>query len=537
MGPKRALEMDTEDTYDTRDTKLSPKNALPSKMNGDAVHAVDCASDRAKVENESLQKRKKFGVHNRLPPSIGELFVIGGGPCLQLGLGPELLEAKRPTALEYFKDQLPVFVAAGGSHNAVITADGTVHTWGDNSLGALGRETDAEDDDQAEMNEATPGVVRGLDGSFVTKVVCSESATLALTQEGWLYVWGTLNHRDQGDSLVHQLTPDIKIQKSPLLIDAVTNVVDIAAGINHLLAFTDNGDVLSWGAAGSGRLGRPLDSPPLIPQRIVLNRDRAIDERFVRGCAGLAHSMFIAQSGAVYASGLNSDGQLGIGERSLRDHILPQRVLNVGKVVAAAAGNLYSLLLDDEGQVWSTGQNTSHQLGYATLLKPLETPDGRTPDLKKLRFEPASAPLRVPIPSKVMSLSAGSEFAVAVTEEESDNVRTWGNGESFQLCNWRREDGHDLESVGKDEETPFRPDLKGRRVLMAAAGGTHFLMLLAPKVAAQVLPQETVEVALEVTVEVAVKVSERRSLMMETDHTTPLEVERDETEVNGPDTS
>ena len=72
------------------------------------------------------------------------------------------------------------------------------------------------------------------------------------------------------------------------------------------------------------------------------------------------HSIILKQDGSVWSTGFNEDGQLGDG--SIIDKVKFTHVFS-GDAKAVAAGNDHSLVLKRDGSVWTTGQNVHGQLG------------------------------------------------------------------------------------------------------------------------------------------------------------------------------
>ena len=103
-------------------------------------------------------------------------------------------------------------------HTAALTHDNKILTWGVNDQGALGRDTnwdgglrdmddanasDSDSDSGSETainpKESTPGEVDVSalpDGIVFTQVVCTDSATFALTTTGDVYGWGTFRSNE-----------------------------------------------------------------------------------------------------------------------------------------------------------------------------------------------------------------------------------------------------------------------------------------------------------------------------------------------------
>src|SRR5437868_15116773 len=72
-------------------------------------------------------------------------------------------------------------VAAGASHSLALHADGTVRSWGDDSLGALGL--------GRSLATVTPTPVAGLTG--VVAVAAGGTFTVALKGDGTVWAWGS----------------------------------------------------------------------------------------------------------------------------------------------------------------------------------------------------------------------------------------------------------------------------------------------------------------------------------------------------------
>ncbi len=165
-----------------------------------------------------VKKARKTAPHvaiNQAPTQRLNVYVCGEGSSGELGLGTakNAVDVKRPrlNALLAADTVGVVQVAVGGMHVAALTHDNKVLTWGVNDQGALGRDTtweggmkdvDMADDSDSEsgsdsgMNpkECTPGEISSEyfpEDTRIVEVAASDSATFALTDDGFVYGWGT----------------------------------------------------------------------------------------------------------------------------------------------------------------------------------------------------------------------------------------------------------------------------------------------------------------------------------------------------------
>ena len=70
--------------------------------------------------------------------------------------------------------------------------------------------------------------------------------------------------------------------------------------------------------------------------------------------------------GSVWSFGSNQFGQLGNGLSAIAANSQPAKVVGMPPVASISAGNGYSTVIDVTGAVWAWGVNTSGQLGDST---------------------------------------------------------------------------------------------------------------------------------------------------------------------------
>ena len=112
--------------------------------------------------------------------------------------------------------------------------------WGYNAFGELGNGT---------INNASgPAAISGITG--LTIIAGGELHTLAIKSDGTAWAWGSNGRGQLGNTL--QLGGSTAI---PEQVTGLTNVVALAAGVNHSLGLKNDGTVWAWGDNTWGQLG------------------------------------------------------------------------------------------------------------------------------------------------------------------------------------------------------------------------------------------------------------------------------------------
>lgn len=149
-----------------------------------------------------------------------------------------------------------VQVAVGKAHCVALTADNRILTWGSNNFGALGRETERHQEVQPTLEAATPTAIDtdllGGESTIFTQVAATNHASFALTQDGYVYGWGTFLATEG----ILGFSPDVPVALEPVHIPQLKSVVKLAPGDNHVLALSSQGNVFVWGAGSHSQLGR-----------------------------------------------------------------------------------------------------------------------------------------------------------------------------------------------------------------------------------------------------------------------------------------
>ncbi|KAF8913764.1 regulator of chromosome condensation 1/beta-lactamase-inhibitor protein II [Gymnopilus junonius] len=234
--------------------------------------------------------------------------------------------------------------------------------------------------------------------------------------------------------LQHQYTPVpiLELSHKPGDIEKVSS---IAAGSNHLLVLTTHGHIYSWGAGEQAQLGRKVlerrKMNGTVPEKVTLGtRGR----KAVTVGAGAFHSFAVDDNGDVWGWGLNSMGQTGTGFSSSEDSVvqLPQKVKNLSKeelgadiVVQVAGGTHHTLFLLQSGKVYATGRSSAGQLGL---------PEDHPAFKDRADDEFVPEPVLVPFPDPndpIVGISCGPHNSAAVTRGGA--LYAWGQGVQGEL--------------------------------------------------------------------------------------------------------
>ena len=138
-------------------------------------------------------------------------------------------------------------ISAVWNYTMVLSASGTVYSWGCGEYGQLGH-GDKEDLTQ-------PKQIAAL--SNVCAVATAENHTFAITSDGTLWSWGFNSGWGLLGLLGHGERRDAELVPRPLQVLAHRRlrICAVATGANHTLAVCTGGDCYSWGSNNYGILG------------------------------------------------------------------------------------------------------------------------------------------------------------------------------------------------------------------------------------------------------------------------------------------
>uniref|UniRef100_K3WZG0 RCC1-like domain-containing protein n=1 Tax=Globisporangium ultimum (strain ATCC 200006 / CBS 805.95 / DAOM BR144) TaxID=431595 RepID=K3WZG0_GLOUD len=409
----------------------------------------------------------KFGAQE------GQVLTFGSGDCGQLGHGVEEdddMMVKFPRVLQALSTKHIVRVACGGLHTGAIAASGEVYTWGCNDDGALGRV--GEENFPAEVEGFGPAA------ACAVQIVGGDCHTAVVTLTGQVYTWGSYKDKE-GKQWCDAATPSASFKQKqvrPFLIKGVNNAVDVRCGSSFNVVRTNEGHVYSWGLGEMGQLGREVNAEMkdattgdylvdmvfhdhLTPARMMLGKEPLPAVKAI-GCGSYHSLVALAANGYLYTTGLNNYGQLGIG--STENQVKLQLVddLATKNIASVEGGTHHSVVLTNDGDVYTFGRADSGQLGAQDTCQTGDFKDRP----QKVEFLGAKEKI------VVRAIAAGSNHALVLTEQNA--IYSWGYGDMLALGN----------GVEQDETRPRLVDWRktsfgNAEILQIDAGGQHSAVL------------------------------------------------------------
>jgi regulator of chromosome condensation len=495
-----------------------------------------------------------------LPSSThGCVYTWGSGECAQLGHNDEEFNVDHPRILASLTRVPIVRIASGGLHTLGLTSTGHIWSWGNNDDGALGRPgaencpgrvrgllntlpcvSIAAGDSHSLALDAVGrvyawGTYKGADGYLgfdaVTRnqreprfmdavytqfgpaitLSCGADHSAVVTAGGAAVAWGYGGQGQLGRAVTEvrlrgnrtnaiQLTPHGLV--FPTIGGAKNTRCSAAAFTSPVGAKRRRVDVDIYAAKAA--LEGPVPRPTAI-RAFACGYSTFVVVRYPVSVADSTSILGSPQPASapstvverVFACGLNSYGQLGVGNTENTTSLIHVPALDTtleadgrSNVLSMVGGNQHTILLKADGTVYSMGRGDSGQLGLAEVAdRHVSIP------VSASTFEPRQIHPSRFLNMAVGQISAATCTSAAVTVDGSAFV--WGFGENGQVGN----------GAFKDENAPFclvasshataperkrdpAGDMKGTSVVLLSLGGQHAAALSMGGGAAAALPEE-----------------------------------------------
>jgi alpha-tubulin suppressor-like RCC1 family protein len=394
-------------------------------------------------ELDSFQSQDLIEKMNEVKKRIEAEYVFKGRPSILMwgtnekgcwGIGVK--QKKLLTKLTSVEDLQGIDIsdlACGVSHSIAVNSNSEAFVWGLNSYSQWGMASVGQE------CFPNPVFLKSLNSQKIMAVAWGAAHTLVTTNVNVVYSWGMNTMGQCGVDSEEKCIAEPTQVKS-LLAEEIQGV---ACGMAHSFFLTREGDLFCWGWNSNGQLGYGKTDVKLTkPHRLYLSEG----EKFNYVAWGGCHTIMITkENGRVYATGLNSWSQLGLGTDT--DEFTPQKIVSLTTFITyASCGEEFTLLISPSGQVFSWGLNNVGQWGH-----PISTPTISTPQL------------------------------VTAIQDEQIESWVWGKGQVLAINSrgtvfkW----GSENENSSEDFQPKILTYFKNKEVLHISSGREFFGILVA----------------------------------------------------------
>lgn len=262
-------------------------------------------------------------------------------------------------------DEIPLYVSAGRFYTHLLTSNGRIFSWGDNTSYQLGMESYAYIEIPQEMTDSY-GL---LSGEYIVMMESGSNHYLALTSHDRLLTWGNneVGQLGYGGTSSFKKPMDITQRLGLLENESITSLY---ANLNMSCVMTNQGRVFFWGFGSYtqlGSFGTTRNTPVDVTSYFSLNMGETITNLSFGHHAGIA----ITSNHRVLTWGNQNFGSLGNGFQTfatLSPIDITSRFALSGDdfIKRVYSGDRYQMSISDQGRVFTWGYNFNGQLGDGT---------------------------------------------------------------------------------------------------------------------------------------------------------------------------
>ena len=268
--------------------------------------------------------------------SNGTLWSWGVNNVGQLGLG-DIVARSSPTQIGALTNWTSVHNTAL-SCSAAINSSGQLYTWGVNTQGQLG--------DNTNVSKSSPVQVSG---SWITASIGQFSTGLSSSYR--IFTWGNATSGRLGDNTT--------VNRSvPVMIDSTNRYLDLTSSNGHTVALREDFTIWAWGVNSSGQLGLGDIIERSSPTQIG-------SESWIFATATGLGGLGIRNNNLLFTWGSNTNGNLGDGTTANKSS--PTQIGSNGWINVPKAKNAQgALAVSNTNTLYAWGNGTGGQLGDNT---------------------------------------------------------------------------------------------------------------------------------------------------------------------------
>jgi alpha-tubulin suppressor-like RCC1 family protein len=141
------------------------------------------------------------------------------------------------------------------------------------------------------------------------------------------------------------------------------DVKQVACGYDHTVIIKNDGSLWTCGDNNQGQLGLNSTTNRDTFTKVTKNINNDVKQVV---CGGL-HTFILKTNGTVWGCGYNNYGQLGLGATSTSYNTFTQATTNINNdVKQIVCGEHHTVILKNDGSIWSCGRNDTGQLGLGS---------------------------------------------------------------------------------------------------------------------------------------------------------------------------
>lgn len=269
----------------------------------------------------------------------GTLWSWGIGPQGQLGNGQNV-DTNTPNQIGTDSDW-QLICSENSSHTIALKNNGTLWTWGNNTYGQLGDDTNIDKNIPIQIGSSN-------NWQFID---CGFRSSFAIKNNGTLWAWGRNDKSQLGDGTNID-------RNTPTQVGNATNWLKVSINGNTALAIKTDGTLWSWGSNESWQLGTGQSMPNT---NIPIQVGSATNWQSVS--AGAFHCTAIKTDGTLWVWG---EGFYGFGDGTNTPKDIPTQISTATDWQTISAGGVHTTVLKTNNTLWNWGWNSSGQLANGT---------------------------------------------------------------------------------------------------------------------------------------------------------------------------
>ena len=199
------------------------------------------------------------------------------------------------------------------------------------------------------------------------KLAAGHRTSHIVNEYGDIKSWGRNNYYGLGDGTTTSTSSPISIARSFKYLNVYA---DGGVAFNGTLALTTDHYAVGWARSGVFGSGSRLSvSGFVVKQPTGID----FDYEYIDADTSEVHNIYLKANGEAWTSGINTYGQLGVGNTSF--YLYPVSVIGGHSFIQVACGSYYvgpvayNVCLKSDGSAWSWGDNRYGQLGDNTIIR------------------------------------------------------------------------------------------------------------------------------------------------------------------------